>query len=159
MSRTQVLLTKISQTCQSVRDMKRRKEQLAFHQTSNASKRTASYPNLQVHNSPHSSTGGGGVWDDNVKKSNSSTSLLRGGIRIPDIPARCDPTSPAPDPAPTSRSPSPSECPHSPPPTGGGDSSPASEGTGKGPWEYTPAARRATASHWGRGVIYPVGTL
>ena len=116
MSRTQVLLTKISQTCQSVRDIKERKKQLAFHRTSNTFKRTTSYSNPPDHNSPYSSTGGGGARDDSAKKSSSSTSLSLGGTHSPDTPAHRDPTSPAPAPTPTSRSPSPDGCPHFPPP-------------------------------------------
>ena len=140
------MLTKISQTCQSVRDIKERKEQLAFHRTSNTLKRTASYSSPPNHSNPHSSTGGGGVWDDNVKKSSSSTSSLLGDIHSPDIPTHHDPTSPAPDPAPTSRSTSPDGGPHSPPPINEEGSSPASEDAGKDPWEHTAAARKATAS-------------
>ena len=102
LSRTQVLLTKISQTCQSVRDIRKRREQLAFHKTSNTLKRTTSYPNPPDHSSPHSSIGDEGVLDDNAKKSSSSTSSSPGGKHNPDIPARRDPTSPAPVPTPTS---------------------------------------------------------
>ena len=108
--RTQVLLTKISQTCQSVRDIKERRKQLVFHRTSKTFKRTTSYSNPPDHNSPHSSTGGGGVRDDNAKKSSSSTSSSLGGTHSPDTPAHRDPTSPAPAPTPTSRSPSPDGC-------------------------------------------------
>ena len=146
MSRTQVLLTKISQTCQSVQDMKERKKQLAFHRTSNTLKRTTSYSSPPNHSSPHSSTGDGGARDDNVKKSNSSTSSLLGDTHSPCIPAHRGPTLPAPDPAPTSRSPSPDGCPHSPPPVDEEDSSPASKDAEKDPWVHTAAARKATAS-------------
>ena len=106
-SRTQVLLTKISQTCQDVRDIKKRKKQLVFHQTSNTFEHATSYSSPPIHNSPHSSTGGGGARDDNAKKSSSSTLSSPGGTHNLDIPAHRDPTSPAPDPAPTSRLPSP----------------------------------------------------
>ena len=146
MSRTQDLFTKISQTCQSVRDIKERRKQLAFHKTSNTFKCTTSYSNPPDHNSPHSSTGDGGARDDNAKKSSSSTSSSPGGTHNPDNPAHRGPTSPAPDPAPTSRSPSPDGCPHSPPSADEEGSSPASEDAGKDPWECTAAARRATAS-------------
>ena len=126
LSRTQVLLTKISQTCQDIRDIKKRRKQLVFHKTSNTFKRTTSYSSPPIHNSPHSSTGGGGARDDNAKKSSSSTSSSPGGTHNPDIPACRDLTSPAPDPAPTSRSPSPDGRPHSPPPADEEGSSPAS---------------------------------
>ena len=177
LSRTQVLLTKISQTCQSVRDIKGRRKQLAFYRTSNTLKRTTSYSSPPNHSSPHSSTGDGGARDDNTKKSSSSTSSSLGGTHSPDIPTCRDPTSPAPDPAPTSRSLSPDRRPHSPPPDDEEDSSHASKDAEKDPWEHTTAARKVTAScscrsiqrlasadlkkgsHWGRGVIYPVGTL
>ena len=112
LSRTQVLLTKISQTCQSVRDIKKRREQLAFHKTSNTQKRTTSYPNPLSHSTPHSDTGDRGDRDDSAKKSSSSTSSSLGDTRNPDNPAHRGPTSPAPGPAPTSRSPSPNGCPH-----------------------------------------------
>ena len=145
-SRTQVLLTKISQTCQSVRDIKKRRKQLEFHKTSNTFKHTTSCSNPPNHNSPYSSTGDGGARDDNAKKSNSSTSSSPGGTHSPDSPTRRDPTSPAPVPAPTSRWPSPNGCPHSPPPADEEGTSPASEDAGKDPWEHSAAARKATAS-------------
>ena len=131
-SRTQVFLTKISQTCQDVQDIKKKRKQLVFHKSSNTFERTTSYSSPPTHNSPHSSTGGGGAWDHNTKKSSSSTSSSLGGTHNPDIPARRDPTSPAPDPAPTSRSPSPDGHPHSPPPACEEGSSPASEVAGTG---------------------------
>ena len=146
LSRTQVSLTKISQTCQSVRDIKKRKEPLAFHKTSNTLKRTTSYSNPPGRSSPHSSTDDGGARDDNAKKSSSSTSSSLSGTHSPDSPAHRDPTSPAPVPAQTSKSPSPGECPHSPPPDDAEDSLPASEDAGKDPWEHSAAARKATAS-------------
>ena len=146
LSRTQVLLTKISQTCQSIHDMKKSRKQLAFHQTSNTLKNMTSCSNPPTHSNPHSSTGGRGALDDNAKKSNSSTSLSLGDTHNPDSPARCNPTSPAPAPAPTSKSPSPDGRPHSPPPADEEGSSPASEDAGKDPWEHNAAARRATAS-------------
>ena len=145
-SRTQVLLTKISQACQSIRDMKGARNKLAFHKTSNTLKRTTSCSSRRAHNNPHSGTGGGGVWDDNTKKSNSSTSSSLGGKHNPGTPTHRDPTLPVPDPALTSRSPSPSKGPHSPLPYDEEGSSPASRGV-----ETDPGARRfdeykATAS-------------
>ena len=145
-SRTQVLPTKISQTCESVRDIKKRKEQLAFHKTSNTPKRTTSCPSPLNRSTPHSGTGDGGDRDDSAKKSSSSTSSSLGDTRSPDNPAHRDPTSPAPGPAPISKSPSPDGCPHSPPPADEEGSSPASEDAGKDPWEHNAAARKATAS-------------
>ena len=146
MSRTQVLLTKISQTCQDVRDIKERRKRLVFYKTSNTLKSTTSCSNPPIHSSPHSSTGAEGARDDSAKKSSSSTSSSLGGTHSPDTPAHRDPTGPAPDPAPTSRLPSPDGRPHSPPPADEEGSSPASEDTGKDPWEHNAAARRATAS-------------
>ena len=126
LSRTQVLLTKISQTCQSIRDIKEGRKQLAFHRTSNTSNRTTSSSSPPDHNNPHSSTGDGGARDDSAKKSNSSTSLSVGGTHTPGTPAHRGPRPPAPDPVPTSRSPSPGKDLRSPPPDDEGDSSPAS---------------------------------
>ena len=140
------MLTRISQTCQSIHDIKKTRKQLAFHQTSNTLKSTTSCSNPPNHSSPHSSTGDGGARDDNAKKSNSSPSSLPGGTHSLYIPAHRGPTSPAPDPAPTSRSPSPDGRPHSPPPVDEEGSWPASEDAGEDPWEHTAAARKATAS-------------
>ena len=126
MSQTQVLLTKISQTCQSIRDIKKGRKQLAFHKTSNTSKGITSCSSPQGHITPHSSTGDEDGRDDNAKKSNSSTSSSVGGRHTPGIPTHRDPKSPAPDPTPTSRSPSPERDPRSPPPDDEGGSSPAS---------------------------------
>ena len=154
-----MLLTKISQTCQSVRDINERRKQLEFHKTSNTFKRTTSCSSPPNHNSPHSNTGDGGARDDSAKKSSNSTSSSLGGTRSPNSPAHRDPTLPVPVPAPTSKLPSPDGCPHSPPPVDEEGSSPASEDAGKDPWEHSAAARKVTASHWGRGVIYPVGTF
>ena len=63
MSRTQVLLTKISQTCQSIRNMRKTREQLAFHRTNNTSNRTTSCSSQQGHSSLHSGTGDEGGRD------------------------------------------------------------------------------------------------
>ena len=126
LSRTQVLLTKISQTCQSIRDIKRRRKQLAFRQTSNTSKSITSCSNQQGHSNLHSGTDDEGGRDDNAKKSNSSTSLSVGGTHTLGIPAHRDPKPPAPDPTPTSKPPSPGKDPRSPPPDDEGGSSPAS---------------------------------
>ena len=145
-SRKQVLLTKILQTCQSIRNIKKTRKGLAFHQTNTTTNNVASPSNLRAHSSPHSNISDGGGGDDNAKKSSSSTSLSLGGTHSPDTPARRDPTSPAPVPAPISRSPSPDGCPHSPPPVDEEDSSPASEDAGKDPWEHNAAAHKATAS-------------
>ena len=49
LSRTQVFLTKISQTCQSIHDIKKTRKQLAFHQISNTSKRTTSCSSWRGH--------------------------------------------------------------------------------------------------------------
>ena len=125
-SRTQVLLTKISQTCQSIRDMKKTRKQLVFHGTSNTSKGITSCSSPQGHSILHPSTGDGDGRDDNAKKSNSSTSSSVGGTHTPGTPTHRDPILPAPDPAPTSRSPSPGRDPRSPPPDDEGGSSPAS---------------------------------
>ena len=125
-SRTQVLLTKISQTCQSIRNIKKRKEQLAFHRTSNTLKRTTSYSIPPDHSIPHSSTGDGGVQDDNTKKSSSSTPSSLGGTHSPDTPGHRGPTLPAPDPTPTSKLPSPGRDPRSPLPDDKEGSLPAS---------------------------------
>ena len=125
-SRTQVLLTKISQTCQSVRDIKKRRKQLGFHRTSNTSKRTTSCSSQRGHNILHSSTGDEDGRNDNAKKSNSSTSSSVGGKHTPGTPAHRDPRPPVPDPTPTSRLPSPGRGPRSPPPDDEGGSSPAS---------------------------------
>ena len=116
MSRTQVLLTKISQTCQNIRDIKKTRKQLVFHQTGDTSKCTTSCSSQQGHSNLHSSTGDEGGRDDNAKKSNSSTSSSVGGTHTPDTPTHRDPRSPAPDPTPTSISPSLGRDPHSPPP-------------------------------------------
>ena len=122
--------------------MKTRKKQLAFHKTSNTLRSTTSCSSPRGHSNPHSSTGDGGARDDNMKKSNSSTSSSLGGTHNPCIPAHRGPTLPAPDPAPTSRSPSPDGRPHSPPPADEEGSSPASKDAGKDPWVHTPAARK-----------------
>ena len=126
LSRTQVLLTKISQTCQSIRNIKKTRKQLGFHRTSNTSKRTTSCSSQRGHSILHSGTGDEDGRDDNAKKSNSSTSSSVGGTHTPDTPTRCDPTPPVPVPIPTSISPSPGRDPRSPPPDDKGDSSPAS---------------------------------
>ena len=88
----------------------------------------------------------GDAQDDSAKKSSSSTSSSLGGTHSPNIPAHCDPTMPAPDPAPTSKWPLPDERLHSPPPVDEEGSLSASEDTGKDPWEHTTAACKATAS-------------
>ena len=110
----QVLLTKISQTCRSIRDMKRTRNKLAFHKTSNTLKGITSCSNQRAHSTPHLDTGDGGGQDDSVKKSSSSTLSSLGGTHNPDTPACHDPTPSAPDPTPSSKSPSPDGHPHSP---------------------------------------------
>ena len=61
LSRTQVLLTKISQTCQSIRDIEKKRKQLAFRRTSNTSMSTTSCSNLRGHSNLHPDTGDEGV--------------------------------------------------------------------------------------------------
>ena len=82
LSRTQVLLTKISQTCQSIRDIKKVRKQLVFHRTSNTLRGTTSCSNPPDHSNPHSSTSDGRACDDNAKKSSSSTSSSLGAHTI-----------------------------------------------------------------------------
>ena len=94
----QVLLTKISQTCQSIRDMKRTRKGLAFCQTSTTTDDVTSPSNWGGHSTPHSDTSDWGSRDDNVKKSSSSTSSSLGDTCDPDTPTCRDPTCSAPDP-------------------------------------------------------------
>ena len=68
-------------------------KQLAFHQTSNTSRRTTSCSSQQGHSNLHSSTGDEDGRDDNTKKSNSSTSSSVGGTHTPDTPTHRDPRS------------------------------------------------------------------
>ena len=136
----------ISQTCQSIHDIKRTRKQLGFHKTSNSSERTTSCSSQRGHSNLHPDTGDEDDRDDNMKTSNSSTSSSVGGTCNPDTPAHRGPMSPAPAPTLTSRSPSPGRDLCSPPPDNEEDSLPASGGTEQDPRVRMFDVHRVTAS-------------